>query len=245
MVVAPDPPPLPPPAPDRGVWPGLQVAMRRWPAVAAGLRRVPAPYLLCLVAVVLGVGGGLVVVAATSAKQPAAKAESVVPAAVRVATTTTAPPPLMVHVAGAVAHPGVYQLTATARVADAIAAAGNARPDADMARINLASPVRDGMRVYLPVVGETPPAVVGPDSTAGPSSPGGITAASVTDADAQVDLNNATAEQLDTLPGIGPSTAAAIVRHRASQPFTSVDDLLNVPGIGPAKLENLRARVRV
>ncbi|MEA3216660.1 MAG: competence protein ComEA [Acidimicrobiia bacterium] len=219
--------------------------MRRWPVGAAGLRRVPAPYLLCLVALALGVGGGLVVVAATSARQPTATAESVVPAAVRVATTTTAPPPLKVHVAGAVAHPGVYQLTSTARVADAIAAAGNARPDADMARINLASPVRDGMRVYLPVVGETPPAVVGPDSGGAPSTAGGSASSSPADGDAQVDLNSATPEQLDTLPGIGPSTAAAIVRHRASQPFTSVDDLLNVPGIGPAKLENLRARVRV
>jgi competence protein ComEA len=223
----------------------VQAALQRWLKLRAGPRRPHAAYLFVALAFVLGTGGGLLVLALTSARRAPIRAEAVVPAAVRVATTTSAPSPVMAHVAGAVVRPGVYLLGATARVADAVAAAGGARPDADLARVNLAAPVRDGTRVYLPVVGETPPAVVGQDSSAGSAGNGSAGASATGDSDAVVDLNTATPDQLDALPGVGPATAAAIVRHRATAPFTAVDDLLGVPGIGPAKLESLRARVRV
>jgi competence protein ComEA len=158
------------------------------------------------------------------------------------ATATTAiATEVVVHVAGAVVSPGVRRLPPGSRVIDALDAAGGALPDADLPRINLAAPLVDGQQVYVPKPGEQPPlaaaAVPGGAGTAGPggSVPGAL-----------VDLNTATAEQLDTLPGVGPSTAAAIIAHRDQNgPFTSVDQLLDVRGIGEAKLELLRDLVSV
>jgi competence protein ComEA len=143
---------------------------------------------------------------------------------------------VVVHVAGAVVSPGLHELPTGSRVADAIAAAGGLTPAADQARINLAAPVTDGERVYVLAVGEQEPAVAvgggaGP-ATGAPSGP--------------VDLNTADAEALDALPGVGPATAAAIIEHRGKVgAFTSVDQLLDVPGIGEAKLEALRDLVTV
>jgi competence protein ComEA len=137
---------------------------------------------------------------------------------------------VVVHVSGAVGVPGVHELPAGSRVVDALAAAGGATADADVDAINLAAPVRDGERVHVPRPGEVgiTPAGAGIDG-------GG---------DGPIDLNRATVEQLDGLPGIGPSTAAAIVAHRERHgPFASVDDLEAVRGIGPAKLEAIRAEV--
>ncbi|MFM2070712.1 MAG: putative competence protein ComEA [Actinomycetota bacterium] len=152
-------------------------------------------------------------------------------------TSSEAPATILVHVAGAVVSPGVYSLAGTSRVIDAVTAAGGptgeARPDA----INLASPLHDGDRVYLPTVAESPAVAAGvssatPAAGSGPSGP--------------INLNTATADQLDALPGVGPSTAAAIVAHReAHGPFASVDGLDEVRGIGPAKLESLRPLVTV
>jgi len=151
------------------------------------------------------------------------------------ATTTTAAPELVVHAAGAVAVPGVHRVPAGARVADLLAAAGGPSADADLDRVNLAAPLADGERVWFPRVGEeVPPAVAGSAGAGEPASTG------------PVDLNTAGVEELDALPGVGPSIAAAIVEHRERNgPFRSVDDLLDVPGIGPAKLEALRDLVTV
>jgi competence protein ComEA len=137
-----------------------------------------------------------------------------------------------VHVAGAVVHPGVQRLPGDARVGDAIVAAGGARPDADTDAINLAAKVSDGDRVYVPRRGEiVPPAASG----AGMSGPAAV-----------LDLNAATADQLDALPGIGPATAQAIVQYRTEHGrFRSVDGLLAVRGIGPSKLAAIRSRLRV
>jgi competence protein ComEA len=142
---------------------------------------------------------------------------------------------LVVHVAGAVAAPGLHELPAGSRVADAIGAAGGLTPQADASRINLAAPVSDGQRIYILAVGEQEPAVAvggGEGATGSPSGP--------------VNLNTADAEALDALPGIGPATAANIIEHRGKVgAFTSVDQLLDVPGIGDAKLEALRDLVTV
>jgi competence protein ComEA len=140
--------------------------------------------------------------------------------------TTEAEVPLpslvVVHVAGAVRSPGVYALDDTARVIDALAAAGGAAPDADVDQLNLAALVVDGLQIRVPVIGEVLAAPVG-----------GV-------ASGPVDLNRASAAELETLPGVGPSIAAAIVAFRdESGPFLTVDDLLEVPGIGPAKLAGL------
>lgn len=146
--------------------------------------------------------------------------------------------PVVVHVAGAVAGPGVYRLAGDARVHTAIEAAGGVAPDADLDGLNLAAAVVDGERVYVPVVGEVDPATVParPTTTAGPSA----------STSGPLDLNTATAAEFDSLPGVGPATATAIVDDRERNgPFATVDDLDRVPGIGPAKLAALRDLVTV
>lgn len=145
--------------------------------------------------------------------------------------SSMAPTVVTVHVAGRVMNPGVYALPSNSRVIDAIDIAGGAAFGADTNVINLAATLSDGQRVYVPAVGES--IAVDPTSaTAGPQLP--------------IDLNTATAADLDVLPGIGPATAAAIIRVREERGrFASVDDLLDVPGIGAAKLDALRGLVRV
>ena len=151
------------------------------------------------------------------------------------ASTTTVATSTVVYVAGAVASPGVYTLGVAARVTDAVAAAGGVTAAADLDVVNLAAVVTDGERIFVPKVGEPVPVVIG-------GSPGVVD----TTPTGPVNVNSATADQLDVLPGVGPSTAAAIVAHREQHgPFQSVDQLGDVRGIGPAKLEALRGLVTV
>ena len=155
-------------------------------------------------------------------------------------SSTTVAAAVVVHVAGAVVHPGLVRLPSGARVADAVDAAGGLRPDADLDRLNLAAPLADGQRVWVPIVGQDEPLAVDPG---GRSGGGGGVGGGVP---AIVDLNTATATELESLPGVGPATAQAILdqRRRVGR-FRSVDDLLDVRGIGPSKLAALRNRVRV
>ncbi len=148
-------------------------------------------------------------------------------------TSTTAAATVLAHAAGAVRSPGVYSLPAGARVRDLVDAAGGAAHDADLDRINLAAPVADGSQVYVPRKGEAVPS--GAPGGAGETAPAG-----------PLDLNTATLEQLDALPGVGPATAKAILDERAKRGrFGSVDELLDVRGIGPAKLDAIRDLVTV
>lgn len=138
---------------------------------------------------------------------------------------------IVVHVAGAVATPGVHELDADGRVADAIELAGGVTIDADPGSINLAAPLADGSRIYVPVVGEEPPPVSAVVSSGDERDVAAI---------GPIDVNSADARLLETLPGIGPATAAAILTERERNgPFASFDDLERVPGIGPAKLAAL------
>jgi competence protein ComEA len=146
------------------------------------------------------------------------------------------PAEVVVHAAGAVGRPGLYRLPPAARVADVLAAAGGATTDADLDRINLAATVEDGQQVYVPRVGEPMP----------PAAPGGGSGPAPDEAAGPVNLNTADAIELETLPGVGPATAEAIIAHRDEHgPFESADELLDVPGIGQAKLDRLRDLVTV
>ncbi len=138
----------------------------------------------------------------------------------------------VVHVSGAVHEPGVVTLTDGARVADAVAAAGGAMPDARLVLLNLARVVDDGERIHVPRVGEDAPPLPDPPSR-------GVLP------DGRIDLNLASAEELETLPGVGPARAAAIITEREARPFRVPGDLRRVPGIGEATFQRLAPLVAV
>ena len=161
-----------------------------------------------------------------------------------VPASTKPSPPVVVDVGGAVVRPGVYKLDGGSRVADALAAAGGVTLEADDERLNKAEKLADGIRIFVPHRGVTPPMVVG--ITPPVSSGSGGVASGVGASPAVINLNTADATQLDALPGVGPATAAAIVQYRTQHgPFASVDKLTDVPGIGPAKLERWRSFLTV
>lgn len=157
--------------------------------------------------------------------------------------TAAAPPDVLVHVVGAVATPGVVRLQAGSRVTDAVEAAGGALPQADLAVVNLARQVGDGEQILVPTPGQVlpePPASA-PAGAAGvsPSDPG-------SGEGGQIDLNSATAEELDALPGIGPVLASRIVEWREQNGrFSNVEELREVSGIGAKVMERLRDKVRI
>ncbi len=164
------------------------------------------------------------------------------PAPTATVPPSTSAPDLAVHVTGEVAVPGVYRLAPGALVQDALTAAGGPSATADLERLNLAAPLADGMQLWVPGADEDPPSVVGPT---GPP-PTGAAGEGGEEPIAPVDLNAATAADLERLPGVGPATATAILAHRDQHgPFSSVDDLIEVRGIGPAKLEAIRPLVVV
>jgi competence protein ComEA len=156
----------------------------------------------------------------------------------RAAAASKAPEPVVVAVAGRVRHPGVVRLPAGARVLDAVRAAGGVLPRVDLGLLNLARRLSDGELVVVGVPGapEAGPPGGSPSPGAGPGTAGAGT----------VDLNAATAEQLDALPGVGPVLAQRIVEWRAAHGrFDSVAQLQEVDGIGAAKFAQLRDRVTV
>lgn len=225
-------------------------SMRRWGMRPAVVARVGLA--LAALAVLVGVGGLLTGAWGTGGPttperpalplprgSPGASGPSAAPAEAsrgaaedaREATATQ----VYVHVAGQVADPGLYQLDDGARVAAAIEAAGGAVGQADLSRVNLAAHVSDGQQIYVPATGE-------PARPGAAGEPGAGPAAEQT----VVNVNTAPAATLETLPGIGPSRAQDLIRWRTENgPFESVEDLLQVPGIGPATLERLREQVRV
>ena len=142
---------------------------------------------------------------------------------------------VIVDVSGAVRRPGVYRLSAGSRVEDALQRAGGATHKADLTQVNRAAKLEDGRQILVPVrapAGQAAAAMAGTAPGATPSAP--------------LNLNTATAEQLDTLDGVGPATAQKILDYRkAHNGFGSVDELDQVPGIGPKRLAALRDHLRV
>ena len=167
------------------------------------------------------------------------------------------------HVTGAVRDPGVYALAANARIVDAVRAAGGATSSADLERINLAQSLLDAEQVFVPRRGSqrtattvaprhrprrtspTTSSIGAQNGVPAPVSPPVGVPVPVAPT-ARVNLNTATVEQLDALPGVGPATARAIVSYRTRRgPFAKVEDLLNIDGIGPKKLESIKAHVEM
>jgi competence protein ComEA len=150
---------------------------------------------------------------------------------------------LRVYVSGAVVNPAVYSLPAGSIIDDAVRAAGGFSPDANTVAVNLAQPVADGMQVYVPTLAEaapTPPVVSAPAATDGPSRMGGVTTAGL------ININAATQTDLELLPGIGPTTAAAIISYReANGPFAAIEALMDVPGIGEGKFGAIKDLITV
>jgi competence protein ComEA len=201
---------------------------RPWLAIAAVL-------------VAVAVGAGALLVAARPAPSVGIEGTAITDAGAAgqggLGTAVPAPSPrlLVVEVNGAVAHPGVYRLPVGSRVGDAIDAAGGYGPRVDVRAadraLNLAAPVQDGEKVQVPDR-DDPVAVGGAASVTGSAAPGA----------ALVDLNRATAEQLDTLPGVGPVTANKII---AGRPYAAIDDLTAKKVVGEATLAKIRDLVTV
>ena len=142
---------------------------------------------------------------------------------------------IQVYISGAVTHPGVYTLRVGARLVDALAAADGATAEADLSAVNLARRVRDEGHYHIPRSGEPPPAGAAADGELG-----------LRQGDRLIDLNTASADLLVSLPGIGSVKAKAIVDYRRRNgPFKSVDEIINVPGIGPSTYELVRPLVTV
>lgn len=150
--------------------------------------------------------------------------------------TPTAVPNVMVFVSGAVAQPGVYELPPGSRVVDALSAAGGPSSDAATEALNQATPLRDGMQIYMPRQGEAAPPVPLVSSETGTGEEVSATPVST----GPVRLNSATVADLETLPGIGPSLAERIIEYRDEHgPFTSIAQLSEVRGIGDTILAEI------
>lgn len=184
-----------------------------------------------LIVVLVAVLGGAGLWYARSLPKPVTIAESGPGAAQRVSSSPSPAVTVIVDVAGAVREPGVYEFDEGDRVIDAIERAGGSLPKADLSLLNLAAPLTDGTQILVPKSG--PPVAGVPGGAPGSSS--GL-----------ININSASATELESLSGIGEVLAATIVEYRDQNgPFASVDDLMDVSGIGPATLDEIRDQVTV
>lgn len=195
------------------------------------------------IAFFLGIAAGVGGLAMMNRVQPTPIIIQPPPTSVPTATSG----PLRVFVNGQVAAPDVYELPPGSILQAAVAAAGGLTNEADTAVINLALPLQDGMHVYVPAEGEM---VAEPINLAAPGdvdSGSAIVDTTVTGSGGNpINLNTATLEELDSLPGIGPSTAQKIIEHRETNgPFATIEAIMDVSGIGPAKFEAIQELITV
>jgi competence protein ComEA len=189
--------------------------------------------------IIVGVGG------LTLSKQVQPAPIVIVPPEPTSAPAATATPgPIRVFVNGQVAEPAVYELPPGSLVEAAIEAAGGFAAEADTAVVNLAQPLSDGVQIYVPSEEENTPApltvVSKPNTSPAMASAGGSTAVGL------ININTATIEELDTLPGIGPSTAQKIIEYRESAgPFAAIENIMDVTGIGEAKFAKIKDQITV
>jgi competence protein ComEA len=183
-----------------------------------------------LVVVLVAVLGGAGLWYARSLPKPVTIAEAAPGAAQQVSSSPGPTVTLIVDVAGAVREPGVYEFAEGDRVIDAIERAGGSMPKADLSLLNLAAPLADGTQILVPKTGAAAGGVPG---AVAPGSSSGL-----------ININSASATELETLSGIGEVLAATIVEYRTQNgPFASVEDLMDVSGIGPATLDEIRDQV--
>jgi len=204
----------------------------------ASLRYRPSWRIGLGAAVVLGLAAlavAAVVGSLTGSPRPLAPPVSSAPGAAEIATPDARPgTQAYVHVLGAVADPGIYRVPEGSRVFDALAAAGGATTQADLAAVNLARPIADGEQLYVPAIGEPPPPIAAGSGPAVPASGGAA-------GPGPVRLNTADAAQLESLPEVGPALAQRIIDWRAAHGgFSSVEELADVAGIGEKTLAALR-----
>jgi competence protein ComEA len=186
-----------------------------------------------LIVVLVAVLGGAGLWYARSLPKPVTIAESGPGAAQQVSSSPSPAVTLIVDVAGAVKEPGVYEFAEGDRVINAIERAGGSLPKAELSLLNLAAPLADGTQILVPKAGPT--AVSGVPGGTTPGSSGGL-----------INVNTASATELETLSGIGEVLAATIIEYRTQNgPFASVEELMDVSGIGPATLDEIRDQVTV
>lgn len=200
----------------------ILVNLALWGMTVVFLRR-PDPPPLEIITPAVTPGG-----AATAVASPAAP-------------PTGTPRPLRVYVSGAIRTPDVYTLPPGSIIKDAIALAGGPLADADLARINLAQELQDQQQIYVPLQDEATPL---PPVSGGPAL--SISAAASSSTAGAVNINTASAEELDTLPGVGPAIAQRIIDYRqANGPFAAIEQIMEVRGIGEATFAKLRDRITV
>lgn len=210
-------------------------------AVVAALALLAAAGVVAALVVLPALAGGGVVVeraddAVAASDQVETGAERADEEGQEAPAADEAPATLLVHVDGAVAAPGVYELAEGARANDAVLAAGGLAEGADTSALNLAAPLSDGEKLHVPCEGE---------EAAAPGT-GDVAASGQGASTGPVNLNTASVDELDTLPGVGEATARAIVEDReANGPFATIEDLMRVSGIGEKKFERIRGLVCV
>lgn len=222
-----------------------ETAVTIWGMIVLNKGNLLSYLLTFLVGIILGAGG----VSLSGRVQPA---DIIIqpPAPTPQPDPTATPGPLRVFVNGAVAAPAVYEVVPGGIVQQAIEQAGGFTAEADTAVVNLALPLQDGMQIYVPTVDETAEQVQGVINSPAVRTTGiELEAAEDTAVAADgelVNINTASVSELDSLPGIGPSTAEKIVEYRDSNgPFATIDEIMNVSGIGPAKFEQIQTFITV